>query len=666
MKDGLQDLLLNHEFVSNSQIWQKQVQTDCNNLDNIYKGNIWKEFFNVTESPSINYPFSTNKYSFGFALNVDWFQPYIHTKSSVGVIYVTILNLPRYLRYKRENVILLGIIPGPHEPRKNINTFLQPLVDELQQLWVGINLTLCTESEKITEIVKGALLCVTCDIPAGRKVCGFLSHAATLGCSKCLKKFPGAASQKDYSGFDTSLWPKRTNQSHRENILEIKKCVTKSQQEETETKFGYRYSCLLELPYFDAPRMLCIDPMHNLFLGTGKHMLSIWVEHNIFSQDHFIRIQEFIDSMSVPSDIGRIPSKIASGFSGFTADQFKIWITIYPTPALFNILSSEHLECWRHYVLACRILCKQCLSRADIELAHCLLLRYCTKVECFYGKHVITPNMHLHGHIKEMLLDYGPSQELWLFSYERYNGILGNQPTNNKLIEPQLMQKFLRHNFDISLPCPQEFKEDLAKFDFPDRVIGSVHQTLIPNNANEVILASKCKRKVLDGSSQDTLSRLYCKMYSQSTDEVMVNSIITKYSSVSFKGKTFSISRKNSVPYVVQAQWNESIFGSPPTSLPDSYLPTTNIWPVNVKYYFNATFTTEATTCSLTFAYVLWLLPHPQRYALGKPAELWQNGLYECGGLHSFVPIDHLICRCAYGVMQYNHETLMVVVSIVE
>lgn len=174
------------------------------------------------------------------------------------------------------------------------------------------------------------------------------------------------------------------------------------------------------------------------------------MEQNYLNNSHFLSIQEFIDGILVPSDIGRIPSKIASGFSGFTADQFKNWIMIYSIPALFNILRPEQLECWRHFVLACRILCKQCLSRNDIELAECLLLRFCTKVECFYGKHVITPNMHLHGHIKEMLLDYGPSQELWLFSYERYNGILGNQPNNNKVIEPQLMQRFIRDSYCFS------------------------------------------------------------------------------------------------------------------------------------------------------------------------------------------------------------------------
>ena len=31
-----------------------------------------------------------------------------------------------------------------------------------------------------------ALLCAACDLPAGRKLCGFLIYTATYGCSCCL------------------------------------------------------------------------------------------------------------------------------------------------------------------------------------------------------------------------------------------------------------------------------------------------------------------------------------------------------------------------------------------------------------------------------------------------------------------------------------------------
>ena len=35
---------------------------------------------------------------------------------------------------------------------------------------------------------------------------------------------------------------------------------------------------------------------------------------------------------------------------------------------------------------------------------------------------MITPNMHLHCHLKQSLLDYGPIHNFWLFSFERHNG----------------------------------------------------------------------------------------------------------------------------------------------------------------------------------------------------------------------------------------------------
>ena len=56
--------------------------------------------------------------------------------------------------------------------------------------------------------------------------------------------------------------------------------------------------------------------MHGLFLGTAKKMLEIWQSSEILKKSHFQRIQEIVDAMKVPSDVGRIPRKISSGFSG--------------------------------------------------------------------------------------------------------------------------------------------------------------------------------------------------------------------------------------------------------------------------------------------------------------------------------------------------------------
>ena len=107
-----------------------------------------------------------------------------------------------------------------------------------------------------------------------------------------------------------------------------------------------KYSVLFELPHFDIVRYHVVDPMHNLFLGLAKHTTKQWSDLGVLSNRDFIEIQDRVDSMCVPSKIGRIPRKIASNFFSFTADEWKHWILLYSVFALKNILADEHYSCW--------------------------------------------------------------------------------------------------------------------------------------------------------------------------------------------------------------------------------------------------------------------------------------------------------------------------------
>ena len=122
--------------------------------------------------------------NFCFTMNVDWFNPYKDTEYSAGAIYLTIQNLPRTDRYLMENVLLVGMIPGPKEPERDINTFLEPLIDDLQILHKGVTVQNPNSFFGSTTI-RAILTCIGSDLPATRKVCGFLSYNATKGCSKC-------------------------------------------------------------------------------------------------------------------------------------------------------------------------------------------------------------------------------------------------------------------------------------------------------------------------------------------------------------------------------------------------------------------------------------------------------------------------------------------------
>ena len=109
-------------------------------------------------------------------LNLDWFNSYKNSEHSVGVIYLSILNLPRQHRYLWENTMIVGTIPGPKEPHLDINSFITPFVDELMLLWNG---QILKEPGHIgSAVYKVALMTISNDIPATRKFGGFLNFNA--------------------------------------------------------------------------------------------------------------------------------------------------------------------------------------------------------------------------------------------------------------------------------------------------------------------------------------------------------------------------------------------------------------------------------------------------------------------------------------------------------
>ena len=83
------------------------------------------------------------------------------------------------------------------------------------------------------------------------------------------------------------------------------------------------------------------------------------------------------------------------------------------------------------------------MTKRDVTVADALLTQFCYRMEQLFGWEVATPNMHMSCHLKECILDYGPLYSFWLFAFERFNGILGKLPNNNRAIEVQMMKRFL-------------------------------------------------------------------------------------------------------------------------------------------------------------------------------------------------------------------------------
>ena len=649
---SLQELLKQSSFVSDCEEWRKQPHVFGEYKD-VFDGQIWREFQIYKGKP-----FLSSKHTFALMINIDWFQPFKHTQYSIGVVYLVVLNLPRHLRFRRENMILCGLIPGPHEPKGNINQFWKPLVDDLLKLWHGVTMTVYGSVKDC--IVYAALLCVACDLPAGRKACGFLGHSATLGCSRCKKHFPGPVGNKDYSGFNRESWTPRNVNQHREDVKQVRDCKNMTEATKKESELGVRYSELLRLPYFDPVRMLIIDPMHCLYLGVAKHFFkNVWIEKEVLSTQQLKLLQKHVDSCITPPGIGRIPYKIATAFSGFTADQFKNWTNLFSLIALAEQMPLEHLGCWRTFVMASRILSKDVLTKDDIATGDALLLQFFKRIETLYGKMCITPNMHIACHLKDCMLDYGPLHSFWLFSFERLNGILENQPNNNRAVEIQLMRRFIRDRLCLSLLLPLDFSDDFSPILRQLQVLppGSLGETLNPPQTAivDVDLPKKYTRDILNDAEQVLLSQLYCRLYH--TDNIRLNATYKSYTSVVINQKRFKATYHlaNSLFYL--ARWDESLFGKFPdsndtcliqTATHDPFLRPVIIHYIAVHSFTSATTATSEKTYNRTVVSVSWPRRNRRFFLYGKPVQCFYYSDFLCSSVHSFIPVEYLAEQCVH------------------
>ena len=157
------------------------------------KSDIWDALFvrnlRMTDGTRfVDGPPEEGRYVFGLA--VDGFNPpqSKQAKQTVTVtgIYLYCLNLPPHLRYLPENMLLVGVIPGPKKPSMDqIIHFLRPLVQDLLIFWengVYFSRTANFPDGRLVRCIPGPLVC---DLPGARQTAGFGSYNAKYFCSIC-------------------------------------------------------------------------------------------------------------------------------------------------------------------------------------------------------------------------------------------------------------------------------------------------------------------------------------------------------------------------------------------------------------------------------------------------------------------------------------------------
>lgn len=402
-------------------------------------------------------------------------------------------------------------------------------------------------------------------------------------------------------------------------------------------------------------RFLSVDLMHNAFLGTAKRIWYEWRKkpdgggQPLLNDKDVELIDERLEELRPGLDDRWVCTSIGSNAPTWTAHEWKMWTLVASAYCLQGILKDTLLQSWQHFVMACRYLSQPTIDRDQLQLADQLMIRFLKECEKHYDHSFLTVNMHLHCHLKECIEDFSSSNNFWLFSYERYNGYLGDIPSNKRNVEPQLMKRFLLaqrvHGLKSSLP--DEFSNDFARF-CPE--IGQVETTPLAtcqvpearisacedvwDNWDGLTLEGKPKTVCLAAEEKELLLQTYKLMYpshSSLQQDFYVPSLAEKYTGISLGAMRYASKesvRKNKFAWV-HATW----FGESEERMEER--------PCIIKYYLRHSIVDNSSGQSKhhCFAVVQWFRKKDVRSRYIRPLTLWEPQSFERPSRATFLPV---------------------------
>ncbi|XP_042388266.1 uncharacterized protein LOC121980336 isoform X2 [Zingiber officinale] len=162
--------------------WHANHQTEEGLMCHPSDAEAWKNFDRT-------YPeFSKEIRNIRLGLCADGFAPFGKSgrNYSCWPVIVTPYNLPPGMCMKTPYMFLTLVVPGPQNPKKLIDIYMQPLIAELKQLWDEGFPTYDVQTNQMF-IMKAALLWTINDFPAYGMLSGW-STAGRLGCPICMER----------------------------------------------------------------------------------------------------------------------------------------------------------------------------------------------------------------------------------------------------------------------------------------------------------------------------------------------------------------------------------------------------------------------------------------------------------------------------------------------
>lgn len=289
-------------------------------------------------------------------------------------------SLPPEIRTRIENLIPIGVIPGPHTP-KSLDSFFIPLLDELSELAKGVR-TYDALSAQSFEL-HAYLILFSGDMPAISKLLCLKGHNGYCPCRFCLiqgQRPQGSTTyypvlmpptQRDVTWNPYDL-PPRTRANLNEHLTEMYQATTITHRNDLSTHYGVnRLSIFLRNPSFQFPDSFPYDIMHLFFENVCPLLCDQWTGSrkfkNIEPADPGYRLAPHIWEQ-IGEETARAYKTIPSEFVGampditnskYKAEYWSFWIQYLGPILLRNRFPNA--KYYRHFCALVSII-KTCLQ----------------------------------------------------------------------------------------------------------------------------------------------------------------------------------------------------------------------------------------------------------------------------------------------------------------
>ena len=294
----------------------------------------------------------------------------------------------------------VAIFLGVSKPN-SVQEYLQSFLDEMLELERGFDF----KGSKFTISIKSFI----CDAPARQFLKCIKSHSGYSSCERCQQ-------HGNYEG--TVTFPE----------LDAEK-RTDSNFASMEDNDHHRSQSPLLALNIGLVSQFVLDPMHLLYLGVMRKLLSLWLKRPLptrigsqCKEQISAQLEEFANYM--PCEFNRKPRSL-NDVDRYKATEFRAFL-LYTGPVCLQKYIDENV--YKNFLLlsVSTFLLSVPRDPETVEMAHKYLIAFVNHFKDLYGSRNVVYNVHNLSHLTDDVNRHGSVDKFSAFPFENYLGYLKN------------------------------------------------------------------------------------------------------------------------------------------------------------------------------------------------------------------------------------------------